>query len=147
MSIETRKNNHSVSKLLVHFVFVVKYRHAVISEAVWTSLRQGFELAAVRLNLTLVELNHDKDHVHLVVEYPPGASVSNLANALKGNSSFIARRDCKEELRKKLWGAAFWSPSFFAASCGGAPVEVLKLYVQSQQAKSALKGGVSTQGF
>jgi putative transposase len=147
MSTELRRNNHSVSRLLVHLVFVVKYRHAVISDSVWTSLRYGFDLSAKRLNLTLVEINHDKDHVHLVVEYPPKVSISEMANALKGSSSFVARRDCKEELRKKLWGAAFWSPSFFAASCGGAPIETLKLYVQSQQTKAALKGGVSTQKF
>lgn len=147
MSTELRRNNHSVSRLLVHLVFVVKYRHAVISDSVWTSLRYGFDLAAKRLDLVLVELNHAKDHVHLVVEYPPKVSVSDMANALKGNSSFVARRDCKEELRKKLWGSAFWSPSFFAASCGGAPIETLKLYVQSQQTKAALKGGVSTQKF
>jgi putative transposase len=147
MSTELRRNNHSVSRLLVHLVFVVKYRHVVISDSVWTSLRYGFDLSAKRLNLNLVELNHDKDHVHLVVEYPPKVSISEMANALKGNSSFVARKDCKEELRKKLWGAAFWSPSFFAASCGGAPIETLKLYVQSQQTKAALKGGVSTQLF
>jgi putative transposase len=135
MSTELRRNNHSVSRLLVHLVFVVKYRHAAISDSVWTSLRYGFDLAAKHLDLVLVELNHDKDHVHLVVEYPPKISVSDMVNALKGNSSFVARRDCKNELRKKLWGSAFWTPSFFAASCGGAPIETLKLYVQSQQTK------------
>ena len=135
MSTELRRNNHSVSRLLVHLVFVVKYRHAVISDSVWTSLRYGFDLSAKRLDLVLVELNHDKDHVHLAVEYPPKVSISEMANALKCNSSFVARRDCKNELRKKLWGSAFWTPSFFAASCGGAPIETLKLYVQSQQTK------------
>ena len=146
MSTTLRRNNHSVSRLLVHLVFVVKYRRAAISETVWKSLRYGFELAAKRLDLVLVEPNHDKDHVHLVVEYPPKVSISDAANALKGNGSFVARRDCKEELRKKLWGSAFWTPSFFAASCGGAPIETLKLYVQNQQnGTDALKGMVSTQ--
>ena len=146
MSTALRRNNHSVSRLLVHLVFVVKYRRAAISETVWKSLRYGFELAAKRLDLVLVELNHDKDHVHLVVEYPPKVSISDAANALKGNSSFVARRDCKEELHPKLWGSAFWTPSFFAASCGGAPIETLKLYVQNQQNGTvALKGEVSTQ--
>lgn len=82
MSTELRRNNHSVSRLLVHLVFVVKYRHAVISDSVWTSLRYGFDLSAKRLDLVLVELNHDKDHVHLVVEYPPKVSISEMANAL-----------------------------------------------------------------
>jgi hypothetical protein len=56
------------------------------------------------------------------------------------NASFVARRDCKREAREKLWGDAFWTPSFFAASTGGAPIDTLKLYVQSQQTKAALKG-------
>ena len=144
MSNELRRNNHSVSRLMVHLVFVVKYRRAVISDVVWASLRYGFGLAAARLDLVLVEVNHDKDHAHLVVEYPPKISVSEAANALKGNSSFVVRRDCAKELRGQLWVPAFWTPSYFAASCGGAPLELLKLYVQSQQTKAAINGGVST---
>jgi len=143
MSNNFRRNLHSVSKLLAHFVFVVKYRHAVITEPVWMSLQYGFGLAAKRLNLVLIEVNHDKNHVHLIVEYPPKISASSVAEALKGNSSFVVRRDCKEELQSKLWGSAFWTPSFFVVSCGGAPIETLKLYVQTQT-KAALKGGVST---
>ena len=129
---QLRREKHSVSRLVVHFVFVVKYRRKVISNAVWASLSIGFDLAAKRLNLVLVETNHDIDHVHLVVEYPPKQSISEIANALKGNSSFVVRRDCKEEVRGKLWGAAFWTPSYFAASSGGAPIDILRLYVQSQ---------------
>ena len=129
---QLRREKHSVSRLVVHFVFVVKYRRKVISNAVWASLSIGFDLAAKRLNLVLVETNHDIDHVHLVVEYPPKHSISEIANALKGNSSFVVRRDCKEEVRGKLWGAAFWTPSYFAASSGGAPIDILRLYVQSQ---------------
>ena len=145
MSTSLRRNNHSVSRLIAHFVFVVKYRHSVITPTVWASLSNGFLAAAKRLDL--VEANHDQNHVHLVVEYPPSVSASEAANALKGNSSFAVRRDCKQELRQKLWGKAFWTPSFFVSSSGGAPIEILKLYVQSQQTKAALKGGVSTQKF
>ena len=132
MSTDLRRNNHSVSKLLVHLVFVVKYRRSAITESVWKSLQYGFGLAATRLGLVLVESNHDADHAHLVVEYPPSVSISDLVAALKGNSSFVVRRDCKEEVRGKLWGAAFWTPSYFAASSGGAPIDILRLYVQSQ---------------
>ena len=137
------RNRHSVSKLLVHLVFVVKYRRAAISSHVWDSLKSGFELAAKRIGVVLVELNHDKNHVHVIVEYPPRISVSRIANALKGNGSFTVRRECRTELHPMLWSSSFWSPSYFAASCGGAPIEVLKQYVQSQQNKAALKGGVS----
>jgi putative transposase len=129
---QLRRDKHSVTGLLVHFVFVVKYRRAVISNEVWANLCVGFELAAKRLDLKLIETNHDIDHAHLVVQYPPKVSISEVANALKGNSSFVVRRNCRNEFRAKLWGYAFWSPSYFAASCGGAPLETLKLYVQSQ---------------
>ena len=139
-----RHNNHSVSRLLVHLVFSTKYRRAVISDSVWHSLSGGFAIALLRLDCVLIEGNHDRDHVHLVVEYPPKLSISSLANALKGSSSFHVRRDCADELRSRLRGDAFWTPAFFAASCGGAPIEILKLYVQNQQSKAALKGGAST---
>ena len=112
VSIEFRKNNHSLSRLLVHLVFVVKYRRAAISDEVWENLCRGFEFSANRLDLTLVELNHDKDHAHLVVEYSPKVSISELANSLKGNGSIVARRNCSAALHKTLWGSAFWSPSF-----------------------------------
>jgi putative transposase len=119
--------------LLVHLVFVVKYRRKAISAPVWASLNYGFNMAAKRLGLTLLEVNHDLDHAHLVVGYPPSVSVSELVNALKGSSAFIARQDCAAELNQTLRATCFWTPSFFAASCGGAPVEVLKRYVQNQE--------------
>ena len=112
---------------------MVKYRHNIISETVWQSLVYGFNLASKRLGIILTELNHDKNHVHLIVEYPPKLSVSQIVHSLKGVSSFVVRRDCKKELRDKLWGLSFWTPSFFASSCGGAPLDVLKSYVQSQR--------------
>ncbi|MFZ1005715.1 MAG: IS200/IS605 family transposase [Candidatus Sulfotelmatobacter sp.] len=129
---QLRREKHSVSRLIVHLVFVVKYRRKVISNAVWTSLSEGFDLAASRLALVLLETNHDIDHAHLMVEYPPKHSISEIANALKGNSSFSVRRDCRQELRGNLWGGSFWTPSYFAASSGGAPIEILRQYVQSQ---------------
>jgi putative transposase len=142
---QLRRGKHHVTRLLVHLVFVVKYRRTVIQPGVWASLQSGCALAAKRLDLNLIESNHDGDHVHVVLEYPPKVSISDAVNALKGNSSFIVRRDCAASLRGKLWGPAFWSPSYFAASCGGAPLELLKQYVQSQGIKSGLKAGVSTQ--
>ena len=84
------------------------------------SLRHGFDLSAKRLDLVLVELNHAKDHIHLFVEYPPKVSISEMANALKGNS-------------------------FFEASCGGAPNDALKLYGQSQQRSTVTTLSVNTQ--
>jgi putative transposase len=60
-------------------------------------------------------------------------SVSGLVNSLKGVSSRMIRKRHYPSIRKKLWGGALWSPSYFAGSCGGAPIEVIRQYVQQQQ--------------
>ncbi len=147
MSIEIRRNNHSVSKLLAHLVFVVKYRRKVITDTVWETLVESFKESTKQLDVDLVEYNHDVDHVHLVVEYPPCSTISHIVGHLKGRSSFVVRRAHKSELQPSLWGRSFWTPSYFVASCGGAPIETLKLYVQNQHSNTALKGGVSTRRF
>lgn len=147
MSTEIRRNRHSVSKLLIHLVLVVKYRRKAITDNIWKTLLQSFEASATQLDVRLVECNHERDHAHLVIEYPPNISVSKIVGRLKGRSAFDARRWHRTELQKKLWGGAFWTPSYFAVSCGGAPLDVLRLYVQNQQLNTALKDGVSTQEF
>ena len=73
------------------------------------------------------------DHVHLLVTYPPKVSVSRLVNSLKGVSSRMIRKKNDPGIRKKLWGSALWSPSYFAGSCGGAPIAVIRQYIEQQQ--------------
>lgn len=85
----------------------------------------------------LVEFNGEADHVHLLVHYPPKVSLSTLVNSLKGVSSRLMRKefgDFHPWLKRR---GVLWSPSYFAASCGGAPIEVLKAYIQNQQAGTA----------
>lgn len=80
----------------------------------------------------LLEFEGEGDHVHLLVNYPPKVSVSKLVNSLKGVSSRKIRREFPEELKKKLWAGALWSPSYFAGSCGGASLDTIKEYIQNQ---------------
>jgi putative transposase len=72
-------------------------------------------------------------HVHLLVNYPPKACVSALVNSLKGVSGRMIRQKNYPSIRKKLWGGARWSPSYFAVSCGGAPIAVIRQYIEQQQ--------------
>jgi putative transposase len=129
------RGRHVVHRLSVHLVFITKYRKGAITERVWKALRVGFQTASEKLGVKLREADHNTDHVHLVIDYPPSLSVSEIVNALKGVSSRFARRDCMPELRKALWGEHFWSPSYFAASCGGAPLELIQQYVQNQRGR------------
>ena len=80
----------------------------------------------------LIEFNGEDDHVHLLINDPPKVASSNLVNSLKGASSRILRTK-HPEIKSKLWGNALWSPSYFAASCGGAPIGIIKHYIQQQQ--------------
>ena len=76
--------------------------------------------------VALKEVNGKDDHVHLLVEYPPTVQLSRLVNSLKGVSSRRLRQQDYPEVKSKLWGSHLWSPSYFAASCGGAPLGILK---------------------
>jgi len=71
--------------------------------------------------------------VHLLVNYPPKVAISTLVNGLKGVSSRLIRQKNDPEIRQKLWGAHLWSPSYFAGSCGGAPLSIIRQYIESQR--------------
>jgi putative transposase len=92
-------------------------------------LRAIFRSVCLDFEAELVEFDGEDDHVHLLVNYPPKVSVSALVNSLKG----VIRQKQHPGIRKKLWGAALWSPSYFAGSCGGAPIAVIRQYIEQQQ--------------
>lgn len=81
----------------------------------------------------VTKYRREDDHVHLLVNYPPKVSVSNLVNSLKGVSSRTIRKKNHPSIRKKLWGGPLWSPSYFAGSCGGAPIAIVRQYIEQQQ--------------
>ena len=80
-----------------------------------------------------VAFDGEDDPVRLLVNYPPKVCVSNLVNSLKGVSSRMIRKKNYPSIREKLWGGALWSPSYFARSCGGAPIAVIRQYIERQQ--------------
>ncbi len=81
----------------------------------------------------LREFNGEDDHVHLLVHYPPKLAISTLVNRLKGTSAHYLRKQFPAHVRTYLWGNHFWSPSYFAASCGGAPLTVIAEYIDRQK--------------
>jgi len=82
---------------------------------------------------TLVEFDGEDDHVHLLVNYPPKVSISKLVNSLKGVSSHLIRKMDFPSIQKNLWGAALWSLSYFAGSCGGASIDIVRQYIEQQK--------------
>ena len=71
--------------------------------------------------------------MHLLVSYLPKVSVSKLVNSLKGVSSRLIRKKQFPSVQNSLWGGSLWSPSYFAGSCGGAPIEVVRQYIEDQK--------------
>ena len=127
-------NNHSVFCLNYHLVLVVKYRRKVIDDTVSQRLREIFEYIQSSYNITLQEWNHDQDHVHVLFSAHPNSELTKFLNAYKSASSRLIKKEFPE-IRQKLWKEYFWSRSFCLISTGGAPIEVLKKYIESQGEK------------
>lgn len=132
---EYRRGRHSVTKLVCHLVFVTKYRRKIFDDAAIEWLQAHFEKVCETMDCVLVACDGERDHIHLLVEYPPKYSVSVLVNALKGTSSRLLR-SARCDLAARYWKGVLWSPSYFAASAGGAPLERVKQYVEDQRAET-----------
>ncbi len=129
---EIRHGRHCVSRMHVHLVFVTKYRRGVFDADALAKLKAIFASVCADFESSLVEMDGEDDHVHLLVEYPPKVSVSSLVNSLKGVSSRLLRRQ-RPDIEKRYWKGVLWSPSYFAGSCGGAPIEIVRQYIEQQQ--------------
>ena len=130
---DIRHGRHCVFLMHVHLVFVTKYRKEVFTKQALDDLQEIFSGVCADFAAELVDFDGEDDHVHLLVNYPPKVAVSALVNSLKGVSSRMIRKKNYASIRKKLWGDALWSPSYFAGSCGGAPVEILCQYIEQQK--------------
>lgn len=129
---EFRKERHSVSRLMVHLVCVTKYRRKVFDAAALEWLQLHFAKVCNTMQAELLACDGESDHVHLLIEYPPKHSVSVLVNALKGTSSRLLRVQ-RPDIAARYWKGVLWSPSYFAVSAGGAPLEAIKRYVEAQR--------------
>jgi putative transposase len=133
MSTQLRKERHSVSDLKIHLVCVTKYRRSLFTVESLAVVEKSFSEVAKKMDFQVLEFNGEADHIHALIEFPPKLSVSQMVNALKGVSS---RRYGQAGYKKPYGKDALWSPSYFVSSIGGAPLEVLKRYIQSQEKPS-----------
>lgn len=127
-------NNHSVFAMYYHLVLCVKYRRKVFDDTISEYARSIFERLAPDYNITLLEWNHDVDHVHIMFKAQPNSELSKFINAYKSASSRLIKRDYPQ-IREKLWKEYFWSQSFCLLTTGGAPMEVIRKYIETQGEK------------
>jgi putative transposase len=116
-----------------HLVFMAKSRRNVFDTAMLRRCEDIMIEVCDSFEAELREFTGDHDHVHLLVHYPPKVAISKLVNSLKGVSSHFLRKEFPERVEPALVHGRFWSPSYLAASCGGAPLSIIEQYIEQQR--------------
>ena len=128
-----KAQNHCVYNTKYHLVLVTKYRKKVINNTV---LKRLAELALERVEAwegSLLEINAEPDHVHILFELPPKHAVADFVNALKTGTSRRIRNEFSSHVNQFYNKPVFWSRSYCVVTCGGAPLEVVKQYIETQK--------------
>jgi putative transposase len=128
-----RTGRSCIFKNFTHLVFVTKYRRNVFTKEMLEHMHLIFKETCKQMDGELIEFEGEDDHVHLLISHPPKTALSSIVGKLKGKSSYILRKNYWDYLHPKLWGKHLWSSSYCAVSCGGAPLEIIKKYVESQR--------------
>ncbi len=125
------KGAHTKHRLLVHLVWIPKYRKRVLVGEVAKRVEELLRECAEANNWRIDELNIQEDHVHLLVQIRPNISHSKIVQYFKGGSSKVIRKEFPE-LRAFLWGDSFWADGYFAESVGVINIQKMKDYIRNQ---------------
>lgn len=130
---EIRTGRHCCFVLHAHLVFVTKYRHRVFADRHLNRMEEIMRAVCADFEVEMVEFNGEANHVHLLVNFPPKVALSRLVNSLKGVSSRRLRQEFPDLVRHYWRAQRLWSGSYFAGSVGGAPISVLRQYIEQQE--------------
>ena len=124
---------HCVYRLDVHLVVVTKYRRRCLTEAVLIRLKEIADATAGKWGCELREMNGEADHVHMLLGLTPTVQPSRFINNLKTVTSRLLRKEFAEHFARYYRKPVLWSRSYCLLSCGGAPLEVIKQYIENQE--------------
>ncbi|BDR74251.1 IS200/IS605 family transposase (plasmid) [Clostridium tetani] len=116
-----------------HIVWCVKYRRKVLTTEIENKLKVILNKIAEDNNFTILEINGDLDHIHLLIECSPQHYIPNIIKALKGVSARLLMKEHGDELKQKLWGGHLWNPSYFIATVSENTEEQIREYIQNQK--------------
>jgi len=125
-----KSNKNIVYSCKYHVIWCPKYRRKVLVGDVEVRLKQLVAQIAIDLSADLIEVETDKDHIHLLVEVDPQFGINKFVKPMKGKTSNILRKEFPH-LKKRL--PTLWTNSYFVATVGGAPLAVVKQYIENQQ--------------
>ena len=129
-SMEYKSNNNVVYSCKYHVVFCPKYRRSVLIDGVDVRLKELIIETCERLNVEIIEMAIMPDHVHLLIEVDPQYGVHKTVKQIKGYSSRILREEFPW-LKSRI--PSLWTNSYFVSTVGGAPLSIIKQYIQNQK--------------
>ena len=131
-SLKTSRGSHARYRLEYHLILVTKYRKPCITEELYQFLRAETERLFSLWRIEHLEMNHDRGHVHILPSASPQICLSSTINSYKSVTSRLIRKHFSEHLAAYYWKPYFWSRSYLILSSGGAPIEVIRRYIQNQ---------------
>ena len=127
-----KKLHHSCYDLKYHLVLVTKYRHKCITKIILYRLKEISKDICEKWDSELLEFNGESEHIYLLLSLNPKIAPSKFVNNIKTVTSRFIRKEFQHHLKKYYWKPVFWSRSYCILSCGGAPLAVLKQYLENQ---------------
>ena len=133
---EHRTNSHSIYDIKYHIIWVTKYRYKVLGGKISLRLRELIRQGCETRKITILEGNVGVDHVHMLISCPPDLAPSQIVQYIKGRSSKMIQ-DEFPELKKRYWGQHLWARGYFCATVGSVDAEMIRAYIESQEAPEA----------
>lgn len=124
-----------VYSIQYHIVWCVKYRHKVLEGQIETYLIEVLKQIAKDNNFSILEINTNKDHIHLLIDCSPQIYIPNIIKALKGVSGRLVMKKFGAKLKDKLWDGHLWNPSYFVATVSENTEEQIRQYIKKQKVK------------
>ena len=131
---EVKRGRGYVYSIQYHVVWCVKYRHKVLMGDIEIRFKEILHQIATDKGVTILEIESDCDHIHLLIDCTPQHSIPSMMKALKGVSARVLFKEFPI-LKKKLWGGHLWNPSYFVATVSEHTESQIREYIQNQKVR------------
>ena len=128
-----KANHHCVYKLKYHLILVTKYRRKCFTNDMLDRLETICRELCKKWGIELDEFGGESDHIHLMLDMHPNVMPSRFINNLKTVTSRLIRKQYTKHLKQYYWKPVLWTRAYCLISAGGAPIEVLRKYIQNQE--------------
>lgn len=129
---EYKSHYHCVYNLNYHLVLVTKYRKKCFSDDILQYMENECRSVCDKWDIDLVEFGGEADHVHLLLNTHPNLTMSKFINNLKTVTSRRTRKQYAKHLEQFYWKPVLWTRAYCLLTAGGAPLDIIKQYIENQ---------------